>query len=168
MSENNMFKDNSWYFRNALARANFADFRYGAKRDWSFLEAFFRNLLLGEDNLLKSRLMLIGMSEREREIVARSLGIGGGKNVRRMATGEKTARKSSLKSSLKSRLKSRLKSKERILSVMAARPDAALPQVAKETGLSLAGVKKNVRQLKEEGRLRRVGPDKGGHWEVVK
>ena len=165
---NNMFKDNSWYFRNALARANFADFRYGAKRDWSFLEAFFRNLLLGEDNLLKSRLMLIGMSEREREIVARSLGIGGGKNVRRMATGEKTARKSSLKSSLKSRLKSRLKSKERILSVMAARPDAALPQVAKETGLSLAGVKKNVRQLKEEGRLRRVGPDKGGHWEVVK
>ena len=26
----------------------------------------------------------------------------------------------------------------------------------------------NIRKLKADGRLRRVGPDKGGHWEVVK
>ena len=34
--------------------------------------------------------------------------------------------------------------------------------------MSLAGIKKHIRQLQTEGSLRRIGPDKGGHWEVVK
>ena len=33
--------------------------------------------------------------------------------------------------------------------------------------LSVKGVEKNLRVLKESNRLRRVGPDKGGHWEVI-
>ena len=33
--------------------------------------------------------------------------------------------------------------------------------------LSVAGVKKNIRKLKDANLVRRVGPDKGGHWEVV-
>ena len=57
---NNMFKDNSWFFRNALVRANYADYSRGAKRDWSYLEGFFRNLLLGENNRMKSRYLLVG------------------------------------------------------------------------------------------------------------
>ena len=43
---NNMFVENSWYFRNALVRANYADYGRNVKRDWSYLKAFFRNLLL--------------------------------------------------------------------------------------------------------------------------
>ena len=58
---NNMFKENSWYFRNALVRANYADYPRGVKREWGYLEAFFRNLLLGEKNELKSRYLLIGI-----------------------------------------------------------------------------------------------------------
>ncbi len=34
-------------------------------------------------------------------------------------------------------------------------------------GLSVKAIEKNVRLLKSAGRLRRIGPDKGGHWEVV-
>ena len=59
----NMFKEHAWYFRNALVRANYADYERGVKRDWSYLEAFFRNLLLGENNEMKSRYLLIGLDE---------------------------------------------------------------------------------------------------------
>ena len=36
------------------------------------------------------------------------------------------------------------------------------------TGLSQSGVKKVIRKLKDANLLRRIGPDKGGHWEVIK
>ena len=37
----------------------------------------------------------------------------------------------------------------------------------KSDQLSVAGVKKNIRKLKDANLIRRVGPDKGGHWEVI-
>lgn len=43
-----------------------------------------------------------------------------------------------------------------------------MAEIANATGLSIAGVKKNIRKLKDANLIRRVGPDKGGHWEVVK
>ncbi|KAA0250314.1 MAG: hypothetical protein DWB56_02220 [Candidatus Jettenia sp.] len=33
--------------------------------------------------------------------------------------------------------------------------------------MSLAGVEKSIRTLKQQGRLRRIGPDKGGYWEII-
>ena len=61
---NNIFPENSWYFRNALVRANYADYSKGVARNWSYLEAFFRNLLLDEQNILKSRTLLIGTNPK--------------------------------------------------------------------------------------------------------
>ena len=57
---NTLFADNSWYFRNALVRANYADIQNGIYEDKSYLEKFFRNLILGENNELKNRYLLIG------------------------------------------------------------------------------------------------------------
>ena len=57
---NTLFADNSWYFRNALVRANYADIQKGVYEDKSFLEKFFRNLILGENNEMKNRYLLIG------------------------------------------------------------------------------------------------------------
>lgn len=54
-----MFADNSWYFRNALVRANYRNMAKGIDPDVSFLKLFFRNLLLGEHNELKNRYMLV-------------------------------------------------------------------------------------------------------------
>lgn len=60
---NDMFKCYSWYFRNALVRANYKNVRLGIDYDISFLERFFRNLLMNEKNELKNRYMLINTPE---------------------------------------------------------------------------------------------------------
>jgi hypothetical protein len=57
--ENDMFYKHSWYFRNALVRANYQNVKNGIMRNTEYLELFFRNLLLGETNELKNRYMLI-------------------------------------------------------------------------------------------------------------
>lgn len=60
---NNLFEENSWYFRNALVRANYNNPMKGVARDRSFLIKFLQNLLLGEQHELKNRSMLIGETE---------------------------------------------------------------------------------------------------------
>lgn len=57
--DNDLFANNSWYFRNALVRANYRNVSKGIEPDKSFLVKFFRNLILGERNELKNRFMLI-------------------------------------------------------------------------------------------------------------
>ena len=49
---NELFKDNSLYFRNALVRANYINYNKDIKEDKSYLVMFFENLLLGKDNEL--------------------------------------------------------------------------------------------------------------------
>lgn len=56
---NDLFADNSWYFRNALVRANYRNVRKGVEPDMSFLILFFRNLMMGENHELKNRTMVI-------------------------------------------------------------------------------------------------------------
>lgn len=56
---NDLFEQNSWYFRNALVRANYRNLSKGIAYEPKFLISFFRNLLLGENNILKNRYMLI-------------------------------------------------------------------------------------------------------------
>ena len=60
---NDLFERHSWYFRNALVRANYRNVVKGVERDPLFLIRFFRNLLLGENNELKNRYMLINPPE---------------------------------------------------------------------------------------------------------
>lgn len=58
---NNTFKDNAWYFRNALCRANYSNLIMGTTSDKSFLIKFLRNLLLEEDNVLENKAMQISL-----------------------------------------------------------------------------------------------------------
>jgi len=60
---NDLFERHSWYFRNALVRANYRNVVKGVEREPVFLIRFFRNLLLGEDNTLKNRYMMINPPE---------------------------------------------------------------------------------------------------------
>ena len=50
-----VFADNSWYFRNSLVRANYKNFEKNIFEDISYLEKFFYNLLTGSNNKLKNR-----------------------------------------------------------------------------------------------------------------
>lgn len=56
---NDLFADHSWYFRNALVRANYEDLSKGIYRTEMFLIRFLSNLLLNENHLLKNREMLL-------------------------------------------------------------------------------------------------------------
>ena len=60
---NDMFEQHSWYFRNALVRANYKNVAKGINQDYSFLNNFFRNLLMGENHELKNRYMLVNPPE---------------------------------------------------------------------------------------------------------
>ena len=60
---NDMFERYSWYFRNALVRANYRNVVKGIEQEPLFLIRFFRNLLLGENNTLKNRYMMINPPE---------------------------------------------------------------------------------------------------------
>ena len=61
--ENDLFANHSWYFRNALVRANYQNIQKGIKRDSIYLERFFRNLLMGENNELRNRFMIVNAPE---------------------------------------------------------------------------------------------------------
>ena len=56
---NDLFSQKSWYFRNALVRANYHNYIKGVDYEPIFLIRFFRNLLLDERNELRNRFMLI-------------------------------------------------------------------------------------------------------------
>lgn len=53
------FAKNSWYFRNALVRANYNDFQNDIYATTIYLEKFFENLLFGGKNELKNRYLHI-------------------------------------------------------------------------------------------------------------
>lgn len=57
--DNTIFRDHSWYFRNALVRANYNEFYKGISATDEYLVRFFKNLLLGENNQLSNREMHI-------------------------------------------------------------------------------------------------------------
>ena len=56
-ADNDLFAENSWYFRNALVRANYRNVPHGIDYSPIYLEHFFRNLLLGENHPLLNREM---------------------------------------------------------------------------------------------------------------
>jgi fido (protein-threonine AMPylation protein) len=54
---NDLFAQHSWYFRNALVRANYRNVPQGVDYSPIYLERFFRNLLLSENHPLLNREM---------------------------------------------------------------------------------------------------------------
>lgn len=60
---NDMFAKHSWYFRNALVRANYKNALKGIDYTPVYLERFFRNLLLGEKWELRNRYLHINPTE---------------------------------------------------------------------------------------------------------
>ena len=158
---NNMFRDNSWYFRNALVRANYADYARDVKRDWSYLESFFRNLLLGEKNEMKSRYLLIGLTDEDKQKIRELTEVRSGqKTIARRSGKQKAVRKKRLEKSGK-------KTVEVVWDLLKAHPNMTLAGLVKALDITRSTIQKHIVNLKSAGRLRRVGPDKGGRWEVI-
>lgn len=58
--------------------------------------------------------------------------------------------------------------RETILSMLSAHPYMSAADIAAALDITPKGVEKQLRILKADGLLRRIGPDKGGHWEVTR
>lgn len=72
-----------------------------------------------------------------------------------------------LKEALDEMAESNQKSNQKIISAMRDNPVVTIKDLQAITGLSESGVKKNIRQLRADGIIERVGAAKGGHWEVI-
>ncbi len=59
------------------------------------------------------------------------------------------------------------KTVEKILGLIKSNPQITQKQIMDKTALTRRGVEWNLKKLKDAGRIKRVGPDKGGHWEVI-
>ena len=134
VTNNDLFEQNSKYFRNALVRANYQNLNQDIYYTMEYLNKFFGNLLLGEKNLLDNREMQIKDS---------------------MMSGKESSQKSSQKSSHK------------ILELMKQNPAITTTELAQLLNISRRAIAKQTALLKEKGLIRRIGPDKGGHWEVL-
>ena len=63
--------------------------------------------------------------------------------------------------------KSSGKTEDKIIAIARKSPSVSIPQIAEILGISTRAVEKQIRHLKQTKRLRRIGPAKGGNWQVV-
>ena len=140
--ENDMFKSHSWFFRNALVRANYRNAVKGVEPTDEYLVLFLRNLLLGENNELKNRYLHI----RARKVLG-------------------TQKKSSQESSQETTVSSQEKP-EVILKMLEDNPNTNLQEIANKLNMTRRGVQKITDKLKSEGKLMREGSTKSGKWIV--
>ncbi|MDR3244182.1 MAG: putative DNA binding domain-containing protein [Elusimicrobiota bacterium] len=82
---------------------------------------------------------------------------------------EESREKSKEKSKEKSREKNirKIENREKILKAIKQNSEITTQELASLIGISVAGIEKNIKQMKLQNLIRRIGPDKGGHWEVV-
>jgi len=74
----------------------------------------------------------------------------------------------SQKGTEKSKEKGKEKSREKIIRLLQSQPTLTTQELIIHVGLSKSGIEKIIRQLKKDDIIKRIGPDKGGHWEITR
>ena len=64
--------------------------------------------------------------------------------------------------------KTPLKTPLKILEILTKKHDMTTLELAKKINKPESAIKRSIRKFKRENRLKRIGPDKGGHWQVTK
>ena len=144
-AENDMFKTHSWYFRNALVRANYRNVAKGIEPTTEYLQLFLRNLLFGETNELKNRYLHIRwQSEKPHFEVSEAL---------------KPQNEVSIK------LPEGLSIKETaVLKAIMADTGISIAQLAATSGLSTSTIDRVIKSLKDKQILSRTGSTKQVKW----
>jgi ATP-dependent DNA helicase RecG len=65
-----------------------------------------------------------------------------------------------------SSVKTPVKTPVKILQLLKEKPDLSLAELDVLIGKSVSAIERATAKLVKAGELRRIGPDKGGHWEV--
>ena len=71
------------------------------------------------------------------------------------------------KSSQKSSQKTSQKSSQKIIELMQNDPAITIADLALRIGITERAIKKQIEKMKAQGRIQRIGPDKGGRWQVA-
>ena len=140
---NDVFEKNSWYFRNALVRANYNDLQNGVHATTKFLELFFSNLILGTEYELKNRYMHVDYV-----------------NVNFQSVSPKVPK--SQFDTLECTLEELA-----ILKLLYKNPSIKQKELVAETGKSLSTVKRIMESLQKKDYIRRVDGKRYGKWEVL-
>ncbi len=150
-TDNKIFEKNSWYFRNALVRANYSNGSKGIYMNTEYLERFFRNIMLGEKNELKNRYTYIDYDEYMKKMSVKDT--------------EKITEKSHESHSKVTVNLTEIQ--QNIVNAIKQNQFVSQSEIAKELSLARETVNRNMKKLQEQGIIKRVGADKNGHWEVI-
>ena len=138
---NDIFAKNSWYFRNALVRANYKNVEKKIKEEPEYLEKFFRNLLMSEHNELKNRYLHVDYKKpQDRKNVPVNVPV----NV-----------------PLKDRQK-------KIVAAISKDPHVSATKLAEKFGVTEKTIRRDLLLLKQQNMITRVGANKNGCWKVAK
>ena len=141
---NDAFRENSWYFRNALVRANYNDLQKGIHSTTKFLELFFSNLLLGTNHDLKNRYTHVDFEDE---------------NTAQSAKSETPkCQIDTLKCTLEELA---------VLDLIKKNPSVKQTELAQQTGKSVRSIKRIIDSLKEKQYIRRVDGKRYGKWDVL-
>ena len=140
-ADNSLFEKHSWYFRNALVRANYSNLQKGVHADSVFLEHFFENLLAGAHHELKNRYLHVDWAG-DQSINAKHLKY---QNDTLNCTLEELA----------------------LLRLLKENPQVTQQKASQSIGKSIATVKRLTVALQEKGLLERVGAKRNGSWRVL-
>ena len=141
---NDAFEKHSWYFRNALVRANYNNLQKGIHSTTKFLEMFFGNLLLDNDYELKNRFMHV-------DYVAESDSQSVKPNVPK-------SQFDTLDCSLEERA---------LLELIKKNPSIKQQELADAIGKSLSTVQRLMKSLQDKNCICRESGKRYGKWEVL-
>jgi len=140
---NDLFANHSWYFRNALVRANYNDYKNNIFSTLEYLNRFFGNLLLGERNTLRNRDLRV-LSGIEMDVP-----VNVPVKVENVPVNVPVKRK------------------DEIIKMLLVDPNLTADDLAVAFSVTAKTIKRDFTALKNEGRLKRIGSDKTGHWEII-
>ena len=141
---NEAFAENSWYFRNALVRANYNDLQNGVYATAEFLELFFENLLMNAGHELKNRYMHIDF-ENESATQSANKNVSKCQNVTLELSLEELA----------------------IINILNNNPAATQKQISELTGKSERTIKRRTVEMQEKGLIARENGKRKGKWKVL-
>lgn len=141
---NDLFAAHSWYFRNALVRANYENVAAGIHRNDQYLIRFLQNLLLKAGHELKNRTMHVHHVDPVR---APDDPVNAGSDPGGTVTGTVNGT---------------------VFSLMQQDASITAVEISERLGISLRTVRRQIKALKEQGRIERIGSDKKGHWKILR
>lgn len=184
-ADNELFAENSWYFRNALVRANYNNLQKGIHENPEFLEKFFRNLLLGEHNELKNRFLhirakdFLEIKENDKNVTANygkftANNENDTRNVKKVSVNDKnvtrnvTVNSENISVNNKNITVKLTQTQKDILNLIKENPCITQNEIASKLNIARETVNRNMKKLQQEKIIQRLGADKNGSWKILR